>query len=271
MQRSKRISSSENSFQEEIERLSIRFSQRGYPHNIIEEAKQRTQGKTREELLIIKEKRESLRIAFVSKYSTRSRNIRKIILNRWELLQNDPDLGNTFKEKPLFAYKRSKNIKEILTKKNTNKPEKNAGMKKCNNCICCSNVIQQDYISHPRSGEKIKLRQQADCNSMNVIYSIKCPCGLLYIGKTERKIKIRIGEHRSMIRNKNTNSNLVAHWLEANHSIAQVKFMVIEKVQHIEGIDMNQFLLQKEVFWTKRLGTMVPLGLNDKLDMSCFL
>ena len=31
---------------------------------------------------------------------------------------------------------------------------------------------------------------------------LKCPCGLYYVGKTIRELKIRIGEHKSNIRNK---------------------------------------------------------------------
>ena len=30
-----------------------------------------------------------------------------------------------------------------------------------------------------------------------VIYKLKCPCGLVYVGKTNRALKIRIAEHLS--------------------------------------------------------------------------
>ncbi len=33
-----------------------------------------------------------------------------------------------------------------------------------------------------------------------VIYFMKCPCGLAYVGKTQRALKSRIAEHRSDIR-----------------------------------------------------------------------
>ena len=36
-------------------------------------------------------------------------------------------------------------------------------------------------------------RTHMNCNSQNVVYLIKCPCSLMYIGMTSRKIKIRIG------------------------------------------------------------------------------
>ncbi|XP_078496440.1 H-2 class I histocompatibility antigen, Q7 alpha chain [Lissotriton helveticus] len=69
---------------------------------------------------------------------------------------------------------------------------------------------------------------------MNVVYAIKCPCGKMYIGKTERKIKIRITEHKSRIRNENMTSPLVAHWKEARHTISQLRYFVIEQLLWIQ-------------------------------------
>ncbi|CAH2274651.1 Hypothetical predicted protein, partial [Pelobates cultripes] len=33
-----------------------------------------------------------------------------------------------------------------------------------------------------------------------VVYALKCPCGLLYVGETIRPVKERIGEHKRSIR-----------------------------------------------------------------------
>lgn len=39
------------------------------------------------------------------------------------------------------------------------------------------------------------------CKPSTVIYMIKCPCGLAYVGKTSRSLKSTISEHRCHIRN----------------------------------------------------------------------
>lgn len=192
-------------------------------------------------------------------------------MKRWELLENDEDFHNIFESKPLIAYARSRNLQEHL--KMTTKPSNtdHKGMRKCNNCVHCNNVMQQDFVTHPRTGEKTKLKFTADCNSNFVLYCIKCPCGLMYIGKTERKLKIRIGEHKSMIRNKNMKSNLAAHWITHNHNISQVRFMAVEKIEKREGTDSQKLLSQREVMLIKKFQTVEPMGLNDKLDLVCFL
>lgn len=45
-----------------------------------------------------------------------------------------------------------------------------------------------------------EVKEQYTCNSSNVIYALKCPCGKMYIGQTSRMTKIRLNEHRSAIR-----------------------------------------------------------------------
>lgn len=132
-------------------------------------------------------------------------------------------------------------------------------------------VTLGNMISHPHTGERIKLFFRGDCNTDHVIYTIKCPCGLLYVGKTERKLKTCITEHKSRIRNNITSSSLAKHWNAHSHRIAQLKFQIVEVVKVTPGVDTNKRLLQREAFWMKRLGTLHPQGLNDRFEMSCFL
>lgn len=48
-------------------------------------------------------------------------------------------------------------------------------------------------------GYPIPVKGQYTCNSMNVIYILKCPCGKCYVRQTSRSIKVRVNEHRSCI------------------------------------------------------------------------
>lgn len=68
---------------------------------------------------------------------------------------------------------------------------------------------RQIAISSPdRQTHKIEAHKLY-CNSEKLIYCIKCSCGLVYVGKTEGKIKIRVTEHKSMIRTHSCNSHVV--------------------------------------------------------------
>lgn len=53
----------------------------------------------------------------VSKFSTNSVQIKKILNQRWEMLQCEPYFQGLFnKKKTLFAYNRSRNLKELINK-----------------------------------------------------------------------------------------------------------------------------------------------------------
>ncbi len=52
---------------------------------------------------------------------------------------------------------------------------------------------------------------------------MKCPCGLAYVGKTQRALKSRIAEHRSNIRTQDQRSPVAMHFREANHPVGSLR------------------------------------------------
>ncbi|OCU02638.1 hypothetical protein XELAEV_18008402mg [Xenopus laevis] len=44
-------------------------------------------------------------------------------------------------------------------------------------CICCSLIIKVEIMRHPTQCTPIKMRHYATCDTENVIYLLKCPCG----------------------------------------------------------------------------------------------
>ncbi|CAJ0965652.1 unnamed protein product, partial [Ranitomeya imitator] len=89
----------------------------------------------------------------------------------------------------------------------------------CLNCNQCNNVIRGDSFCHPHSGKKHKIKCFSTCDTTFVVYSIKCPCGLLYIGETTQPIKDRISKHKSIIRCKNMLLPLPFHFISKGHNI----------------------------------------------------
>lgn len=57
-------------------------------------------------------------------------------------------------------------------------------------------IIKGPSVDHPTKGYPIYVKRQYTCNSTNVIYMLKCPCGKCYVSQTTRAIKFRLNEHK---------------------------------------------------------------------------
>jgi hypothetical protein len=70
------------------------------------------------------------------------------------------------------------------------------------------------------------------CNSTHAVYIIKCClCNIHYVGQSTRKVKVRIGEHLSNIRNANLfriyKSDVAKHFSNENHNLKDhFKFII---------------------------------------------
>ncbi|OCT92625.1 hypothetical protein XELAEV_18015682mg [Xenopus laevis] len=64
---------------------------------------------------------------------------------------------------------------------------------------------------------------------------LKCPCGIVYVGQTIRKVKERIKEHKGDIRNFKkdtaTDTPVSRHFNMNKHHVSQLKWLVLEVVE----------------------------------------
>lgn len=119
-------------------------------------------------------------------------------------------------------------------------------------------------------GRKIQLNAFSICNTSGIVYLIHCLCSLLYVGKTERPLKLRILEHHSRIHLKVEKVPLLGHFLQAKNKEDDSTFTVLHVVRLGEG-DPQQELLRNEMYWTFRINYLMPMGLNVNLDLSSYL
>ncbi|CAJ0962964.1 unnamed protein product [Ranitomeya imitator] len=96
-------------------------------------------------------------------------------------------------------------------------------------CAQCANVLKGPKISHPQTGSDIPIQGFFTCNSKEVVYAIKCPCGKMYVGETTQAIKDRISHHKSDIRCGKYHLPIPNHFREAGHTVAQLRFLVLEQ------------------------------------------
>ncbi|XP_071980562.1 uncharacterized protein [Engystomops pustulosus] len=107
-----------------------------------------------------------------------------------------------------------------------------------------------------------------NCESSFLVYVIKCPCGLVYVGETVQHIRDRISKHKSDIRCNKLLLPLPHHFHQAKHRISQLKFQVVEHVPiPRRGGNRVKQLLLREAFWIHRLDTMTPHGLNREYEI----
>lgn len=259
-----------------------RFQQRGYPLCWINEAYERALNKSRSSLLKKSAKKEKhFSVTCITQYSTHSYAVKSVFLKHWHILKSDPELASIFKHPPLFVNKRGRNLRDQLVRANTRRPARASqtllrplpnGNYRCGSCAQCNNTTKTDHFLHPRTGQKFKIKNVITCASTHVIYMLRCPCGLAYVGKTTRKLKLRISEHKSSIRRNDRDYPVAVHFNDQKHDISSLRFTGIELVPlPPRGGDHDKLLKQRECFWIHTLQTLTPKGLNDELNLNVFL
>ncbi|XP_068099729.1 uncharacterized protein [Hyperolius riggenbachi] len=199
-----RICNEKDETSRELEVMKERFLERGYPEGILIEALCRAK-----EIMEGKEDRPAKNnLAFVHDYSPMANVIKKSVGKNLAILQSDVTLNPILHESPLFSYRASKSLREILVQADpVHKYERSTftfsdrkGCYKCYKCNVCNSLITGKYFSDPRNGRKHYLKDYYNCNTEYCTYMLRCPCGLAYVGKTTNAFKVRFQHHRSDIR-----------------------------------------------------------------------
>ena len=55
-------------------------------------------------------------LPFVTQYDTRVLNLKRILIDKWHLIQPQPLLRQIYKEPPLISYKKGKSLKDTLVR-----------------------------------------------------------------------------------------------------------------------------------------------------------
>ena len=105
---------------------------------------------------------------------------------------------------------------------------------------------------------------------MNVIYLLECiHCKKQYVGKSEWPFNFRLNNYRSRIKSAQYDKLLPVekHFKEQNHVFERdARFTIIEKIEKESVENMTHLLETHEDNWIKRLQTLSPKGLNNKLN-----
>lgn len=191
--------------------------------------------------------------------------IKRILLDNWSILHQDPVVGTSFSSPPLVAYKRMPNLRDRLVRSrltghHTAAPRPGPGTHPCSkpNCGACPFLDPQQEVKGPRS--TFTVRRSFHCQLCNVIYVITClKCSKLYIGETERSFETRLKEHLAGIRLGHTNLPVARHFCAPGHSAQDLRAQILWRVKG-DIVDRKHL----EAWLISRLSTVTPLGLNIK-------
>ncbi len=116
-------------------------------------------------------------------------------------MNSDPLLKNEFKD-PMTCANVLPKLRQMLVKSDL-RPVKNTafldpppGNYWCGSCTQYNFTYKCTTYTHLITGKNMKVRGTISCSTRNVIYFIKCLCGLAYVGKTQRALKTRTAEPR---------------------------------------------------------------------------
>ena len=116
--RLRRICSTNNEFQDSCDKLRNKLLERGYKQQEINKGIERTKTLDRRKLLEEKAKKQSNRIPLVLTYNRTLPNVKRAISNNWNLLHINQEFKDVFQEPPILAFRRNRNLYDLLGCKN---------------------------------------------------------------------------------------------------------------------------------------------------------
>ena len=208
-----RICSKPETRDQRLEELKQLLLNRSYKLNIINAAIARAKNVPRDEALKRVIRPPTNRPVFPVTHHPALPSIPKIVSKHFRTMIQNPHMADTFKNPPMVAYKRPKNIKDYLVKTKLPPPasrpkRKLPGMFKCNKpkCVICPYIKEGSRFKSNFSDKSVVLTQHLTCEEKNCIYLIQCKkCKQQYIGEC-KDFYFRMKQHLGRFTDKATNS-----------------------------------------------------------------
>lgn len=202
-------------------------------------------------------------------------NVRSIFEKHWGILTNAPELKKIVSPSPKHVARRARSLGDMLIKSKFVKETsptwlseypRSQGMFPCNRCQVCPFVHRTSIFTDALGTKTFEIRDLINCSTSWVIYVITCPCPKIYVGKTKRSLKTRIGEHLREItaKGKIPEKPLAKHFSLCHGGSTNgltVKGIYALKLPPRWG-DYDRILLQKENRWVYKLRSLIPVGLT---------
>ena len=281
--RLKKICTEEKEYEKSVKELNESLRKRGFQQQSLTNNIRKASTKKRENLLTYKTKLQTNRVPFITTFNKSLPKIKAAIEDNWNLLQINPNLSEIFKEKPILAYRRNRNLKDLIgqttiqnnkvqrNKKNTQKGKCRPCLTKSNN-LCCRQVKSATTFKSQQTNRSFDIFHNTNCRSSFVIYLMECRiCHIQYVGKTETSFNVRLNNHRNNAYNPKPDTiPACKHFTDQQHDFNRdAKFTIIEQLTDLNKTreQKHATILKRENFWIQKLKTLKPNGLNQELNL----
>ena len=196
-------------------------------------------------------------------------------------MQVNPELKERFQSSPIIAFRKNKNLKQII---GSNTIEHNKKLIRSNNkvngksspclsntrTLCCKQVVSTTSFKSNQTNRVFKIFHNINCKSTFLIYLLECNiCNIQDVGKSETTFNIRLNNHRKDVKDPNPlpadkHFTLLGHDFNKN-----AKFTLIEKLTNTNKVateTLRERLKNRENSWIIKLRTLTPNGLNQELN-----
>lgn len=144
--------------------------------------------------------------------------------------------------------------------------------KRCSVCKTSRTTRTSSFSSHVTS-KVYNSKDFITCQTIMVIYLLRCLCSLQYVGRTMLALNVRIGEHLTNIHKGFIGHSVSKHFHYhhgRNPSLLQV--IATEKITtHWRGNNLERHISHRETWWIFDLQSYSPLGLNVEWDINCYI
>ena len=96
--------------------LKSRLIARGHPQEMIQTTLSEVNFAKRQSALQQEKKTRKQILPFVTTYHPSVRNLKNILMQNWNLIQNQPLLKSIFKDPPIISHKRGQSLKDMLVR-----------------------------------------------------------------------------------------------------------------------------------------------------------
>ena len=277
--RLRRICSEDGSFVRHSATKAKHLLRRKYPTELVIRAFEKAWKTNRVDLLREQDTKEDPTSPniLVTTFSPGFRALKDIVNQNWGMLGRSCSTRDIFEKKVLTAYRRPKNLKDILVRarlpslKDTTKAYPETGPPKPSNpcttkgCRYCPRLNKTGRIRCSASGREYMAKYNVTCKSSNIIYCLTCKCcGIQYVGQTKNRLMDRFQAHFYNIGHNKPKSEIGKHFNSPGHKgLDDVEIHILDFIHaHPEGRKSKYLRDLVEFNWIQRLHTNAPLGLN---------
>ena len=232
--RFRRICSEDLQFQERVVELAGWLKDRSYEESLVNEQIDRVRRLDRATLLANSGNRTNAqgrgeRVPLVATYHPALNSLGKVARRLHPMLTNSEEHREVFPEPPLIAFRRYKNLKDMLVRArlsnegNGGTDEK--GCSRCgkSRCQVCNVMNNCEHFHSNIDSRKYRINYSFNCDSSNVVYLLECTvCGVQYVGSTCTPFRLRFNNYKACSRKFNSGASVpkvefFRHFTEEGH------------------------------------------------------